>query len=150
MIGHEEIRQAFNELSHGGIKLYMYLVENVDEYNFWLSPKDVMSKYHMSKSTYDRAKAELINRGYIVQEGKEIHFYANKEDAVGNLDKLKEKINITLGRLKAEGYNTTSFEKDCTEIKNTEDNILKRKLMKVLLEKAEIELDKIYSKKDFL
>ena len=85
------MKSAANELSHGGFKLYLYLSEGEDGEESWLNPKDFMQAYHCSKSTYDRAKAELIEKGYIYQEDKIIHFYANKENNSHELLKeLKE------------------------------------------------------------
>lgn len=109
MVGIDEIREASCELSNGALKLYLYLCENVDGYVFWLSPKDVQAKYNMSKSTFDRAKAELIQKGYLSQEGRKIKFYCNKKDCNDNLEKLIEKLNTLGGRLEAE--NPSLFQK---------------------------------------
>ena len=96
MIGFEEIQMAASDLTHSGLKLYLYLAQNVDEYEFLLSPKDVMNHYPMSKSSFDRAKKELIEKGYMVQNGNNsFAFYANKEDSSFSIrDKEKEISNI--------------------------------------------------------
>lgn len=109
MIGFEEIRTAAKELTHGALKLYLYLSENVDNYEGWLSPKDICDKYGMSKSTYDRAKAELISKGYIVEEGNQVHFYTNKEDSEIGIQKLKQRLIEICAKIdiknELEGYN---------------------------------------------
>lgn len=93
MIGFDEIREAANELKPGTLKLYLYLIENIDGFDFWLSPADVMAKYKISKSTYDRAKAELIEKGYLVETKGKLHFYANKEDRKMPIEELRKNIN---------------------------------------------------------
>lgn len=93
MIGFDEIREAANELKPGTLKLYLYLVENIDGFDFWLSPADVMAKYKISKSTYDRAKAELVEKGYLVETKGKLHFYANKEDRKMPIEELRKSIN---------------------------------------------------------
>lgn len=102
MIGFDEIQMAANDLTHTGLKLYLYLAQNVDEYEFWLSPKDVLNHYSMSKSSFDRAKKELIDKGYIVQNGNNsFAFYANKEDSSFSIDDKEKEIGYTLGTYSA-------------------------------------------------
>lgn len=93
MIGIDELRQAAQELKPGSLKLYLYLIENVDSYEFWLSPSDVQQTYGISKSTYDRGLAELIEKGYVVRDGNLIHFYANKDDRRPPLSSIKKSVN---------------------------------------------------------
>lgn len=96
MIGFEEIQQAANELTHSGLKLYLYLAQNKDDYEFWLSPKDVMSHYKMSESSFNRAKAELIDKGYLVKEGNTYQFFAHSDDSIYTIDQQKEQISKAL------------------------------------------------------
>ena len=35
MIGIEEINEAMRDLTPGGLKLFLYLSQNVDSYKFW-------------------------------------------------------------------------------------------------------------------
>lgn len=150
MDGIEEIREASKELSHGALKLYLYLCENVDGYEFWLSPTDFQQAYGCSKSTYDRAKAELIKKGYMKQEGNVCHFYCNKRDCKYDIDGLKKKLNLVSNKLKE--YEPEFIEKlmqEFAEKKVKEANdIEKSKIIKQTIERIEAELDRIYSEKD--
>lgn len=118
MIGHEEIRKAACDLSNGGLKLYLYLCENVDGYDFWLSPKDVIGKYNMSKSTYDRAKAELKQKGYLEITGNNVYFYANPEDNKINkqytTEELKKRIDLLISQLSV--IDDSAYDKYCDKI----------------------------------
>lgn len=74
-----DIKEAAKELSHSGLKLYLYLLEEENKEEIHLKPKKFMVTYNCSKSSYDRAKRELIEKGYIHQENNLTHFYTNKE-----------------------------------------------------------------------
>lgn len=77
-IGIEEVRKAACELSPGALKLYFYFAEYLNNSEFLLSPKDVQKKYKMSKSTYNRAKEELIKKKYLIQKEDMLYFYSDK------------------------------------------------------------------------
>ena len=66
--------RAMQELGGGGFKLYCYLASNKNKYNFALTHKDVGKLTGMSKSTYDRAVKELINKQYLVQYKESNHY----------------------------------------------------------------------------
>lgn len=57
---------AMQELTGNSFKLYFYLSGNKNAYEFALSPKAVMRMTGMSKSSYDRAKKELVDKGYLI------------------------------------------------------------------------------------
>lgn len=61
----DALNGAIKDLSHAGLKLYMYLAKNEPGYEFGLSPKALENEYGLSKSTYYRAKEELIAHGYL-------------------------------------------------------------------------------------
>lgn len=66
IIGNEELQNAYKNLTHSGLALYLYFMENEDGSSFPLSPSDFCKKYNLSESSYRRAKRELKDKGYIV------------------------------------------------------------------------------------
>ena len=144
MIGIDEIRTAAIELSPGSLKLYLYLVENVDGYDFWLSPSDVQKSYGISKSTYDRAKAQLIEKGYIVEDGNCIHFYANKEDRKAPINSLKENLNKVFKNVAINGdpEMIKMFKKKAGKIKELTSKEEQYKEMQRLLTEMKAYLEK--------
>lgn len=150
MDGIEEIREAAGELTHGALKLYLYLCENVDGYEFWLSPTDFMNAYKCSKSTYDRAKAELIRKGYMKQEGRVCHFYCNKRDCDYDINGLKKKLNLVSNKLREyEPEFIDNLMKEFAEKKVKEmEDVEKSKIIKQTIDKIETELNRFYSEKD--
>lgn len=67
--------RAIGELSHAGLKLYLYLAKNEPDYEFGMSPKALENKYGVSKSTYYRARDELIELGYLEElQDKSLRF----------------------------------------------------------------------------
>ena len=58
-------------------KLWMYLVKNQDKYSFALSCKDFCRWAGVSKSTYETAVKELIERSYLVrkEEGSNVYIF---------------------------------------------------------------------------
>lgn len=63
----------------GGLKMYMYLLENSYRENFYLSREAVMEDCGMSKKAYYTGKDELISKGYLVfqEKGRILHFYSS-------------------------------------------------------------------------
>ena len=56
---------AAQKLSHGALKLYLYLSLNADGFEFWLSKAHFCKKMNVGANTYFRAFTELENVGYI-------------------------------------------------------------------------------------
>ena len=78
-------------------KLWYYLNRNQNGYTFGLSPKDALQKGIGSKSSYDRAVKELIEKGYLVNtKGNHYNFYELPPN-------LNEEIIITTCKT-AEGF----------------------------------------------
>lgn len=153
MNGIEEQRAAACDLTHGGLKLYLYLCENIEGYTFWLSPKDIMEKYGMSKSTYDRAKSELIQKGYIIQDGNKIHFYANKNDGLPSVETLKKQINTIGKKLYTEGMEEEEIKEIIKPAKILPKDISEDEKIHIYLDvynKLKKELEKMADKKNFL
>lgn len=151
MIGLNEIRQAAVELSPGGLKLYLYLAENVDGFDFWLSPKDVMTKYNMSKSTYDRAKRELIDKKYLaIGENNNIYFYANKEDNKmedQTYEEAAQQLNLTYNKLaELDEELADSYVEKSKDLLISLNNTDKKAYIMKLIGEMQREIDNKYSK----
>ena len=74
MIDWKDITTAGNVLSASAFKLFLYLSKNKDGYNFYFSPKDFINNFEMSDKTYRNARLELIEKGYLVQDGNKLTF----------------------------------------------------------------------------
>ena len=63
----------------GGLKMYMYLLENSYRENFYLSREAVMEDCGMGQTAYYNGKEELISKGYLVlqKKGRILHFYSS-------------------------------------------------------------------------
>lgn len=77
IVNKEAAFEAMRELKPNTYILYSYMNMNQNEYKFALSPTDVINNTGMSKKTYDRAVAELIEKGYLVQtkEGSNVYSF---------------------------------------------------------------------------
>ena len=58
---------AARSLSYGAFKLFIYFAKNQDGYCFALSSKDITQCFGMSRSAYNSAIHELIEKGYLEQ-----------------------------------------------------------------------------------
>jgi hypothetical protein len=64
----DALQKAMTDLDGFAFKMWCYLGKNQKGYEFALSKKDAISNWGMgSKSSYDRAVAELIQKGYLVE-----------------------------------------------------------------------------------
>lgn len=64
----QALQVAVNQLSHNGLMLWIYLNKNQDKYTLGLSKADILNKWGIgSKSSYDRAVAELIDKQFLIQ-----------------------------------------------------------------------------------
>lgn len=79
----DALNGAINKLSHAALKLYLYLAKNEPGYEFGLSPKALENAYGLSKSTYYRARDELISLGYLEElEDKTLRFWEVPQEKV--------------------------------------------------------------------
>ena len=70
-IGKEEWQYAARDLKATTMLLYMYLAGNRNDFQLALSHADIEKAIGMSKNTYHRAVAELIEKNYLVKsDGK--------------------------------------------------------------------------------
>ncbi len=69
----EALQTAMIDLKGESFKLWMYMSKNQSGYTFALSPVDAIKWGVGSKSSYDRAVKDLIEKGYLVETSKN-HF----------------------------------------------------------------------------
>ena len=67
-------QKALKELKGNAFKLWCYLRDNKDEYEFGLSNKDACDKCGFSRPTYSAAVQEPIDKEYLV----EVQLYENR------------------------------------------------------------------------
>lgn len=71
---------AFQDLTSKGKILWIYFAKNNNEYQFYLSEKDLLNFGIGSSSSYDRAVKELIEKGYLKKISNNIyHFHEIKQ-----------------------------------------------------------------------
>lgn len=74
---------AMNDLKGESFKLWCYLNKNQKGYEFALSKVDALKWGIGSKSSYDRAVKELIEKGYLVETSKNHYdFYEMPKEEV--------------------------------------------------------------------
>ena len=61
-------QSACDDLTYSAFKLFLYFASNKDGYSFALSYEAVNDVIPMHRNTYDKAIAELINKGYLTKE----------------------------------------------------------------------------------
>lgn len=61
---------AMSVLTHSGLRLWLYLAKNQDNYEFWLSPIDAGAFTGLSVASYHRAFAELKEKKFLIQTKK--------------------------------------------------------------------------------
>ena len=60
--------------------LYMYFMQNQDGFTLKLRRTHAMNVTNLSKSSYHRAMAELIEKGYLIDCGDGYEFYEEPEE----------------------------------------------------------------------
>lgn len=81
MFNLEALQAAMAELKGETFKLWCYLDKNQNGYTFALSKVDALKWGIGSNSSYNRAVAELIQKGYLVQtSGNHYNFYELPQD----------------------------------------------------------------------
>lgn len=66
-LDHKYMKTAGSELSHGGIKLWIWFTCNSNNYESPISPAIICEEMKMHKNTYKNAVNELIKEGYLLQ-----------------------------------------------------------------------------------
>lgn len=153
MLEQKDMWQAVKSLTFSAYKLYLYINQNCDDFEFWLSPKHVQEITGMSKSSFDRAKNELKEKGYLVEKGNTYYSFSNPEDSLISFEELKKKVNKT-GRLIDEENEELGkvYRNKIKEILNKysdpSQEFEKRKSLIELYKEMRKELEKIYENDD--
>ena len=72
---------AINNLTHSELILWLDCANHPDKSSWWLSNQYFLNKYNMSRATYFRAKAGLIEKGYLVEVSPHNYaFYERPQD----------------------------------------------------------------------
>ena len=86
----DALQTAMIELKGETFKLWCYLNKNQDNHTFALSKVDAIKWGIGSKSSYDRAVKELIEKGYLVETtSNHYNFYEKPKDEVIYVTKVK-------------------------------------------------------------
>lgn len=143
-VGIEEIREAAKTLTPSGLKLYLYFAENEGDWKFNLSPKNFQKAYDVAESTYRKAKQELIDKRYIVEQpNNHFIFYTSPAEATISMEDLREEIIRIAEHIKEynkEIYN--SFNNEAIQT-NQLDEIEKKKKGLDMLKRMRKELDRL-------
>lgn len=76
----DTIEKAAKELPANEFKVYIYLLTNLDQFRFGLSPQDISNRYGMNPDTARSAITKLIDKNYLVLlDGDEYMFYDRPE-----------------------------------------------------------------------
>lgn len=73
-------RGALETLTRSAYCLYMYFMQNQDGFTLKLRRTHAMNITNLSKSSYHRAMAELIEKGYLIDCGDGYEFYECPDD----------------------------------------------------------------------
>ena len=73
-------RVALETLTKSAYCLYMYFMQNQDGFTLKLRRSHAMNITNLSKSSYHRAMAELIEKGYLIDCGDGYEFYECPDD----------------------------------------------------------------------
>lgn len=147
LVGIDEIREAAINLTPSAFKLYLYFVENENEWQFYLSPKDFQKAYNVAESTFRNAKKELIEKKYIIEGDKNcFDFYSTPQNSIDK-ETLGKEFNKIGTFLENEGIDITIYQKKLLEIKSISNQSKKLKEQLKVLEEMKKELSKIYENK---
>lgn len=85
----EALQAAMIDLKGESFKLWIYMSKNQSGYTFALSKVDAIKWGVGSKSSYDRAVKELIEKGYLVETSKNhFNFYEIPKDETLYITKM--------------------------------------------------------------
>lgn len=87
----DALQQAMKDLKgDSGLKMYLYMVKNREDYEFGLSLADCVNNWGLSKNSYYRGIEELKEKGYLVEiiENAKYMFYELPQVRTYNKEKL--------------------------------------------------------------
>ena len=71
----QALELAAIDLKAGAFKLWIYLGINQDKFTFGLSNKAAFEYFGIKKDQYDSAVKELIEKGYLIEDKKNIYIF---------------------------------------------------------------------------
>lgn len=75
------LKDAINNLTPSELTMWLELANRPNQATLWLSNQYFFSGYNMSRATYFRAKAGLIEKGYLVEISPHNYaFYERPQD----------------------------------------------------------------------
>ena len=85
------LQDAMVDLSGEAFKLWLYLAKNQNNYTLALSPVDAIKWGIGSRSSYNRAKAQLIEKNYLIETSPNHYdFYEKAQDCKDIITVKKE------------------------------------------------------------
>lgn len=84
----EANKTAIQELSATTYKVYIYMAMNMNDFTFGLSSKDVTEKLNISIGVYNKAVAQLIEAGYLVQTAPNKYIFRESKDIEISVDEI--------------------------------------------------------------
>lgn len=112
MVGKQEWIEAYNRLAPASFALYLYLAGNNDGYRLELSQTAVEKEIRISRASYDRAKKELIDKGYLVQAYGNVYEFHTK---------LKSEQNYKTYDWENSGMSNSNLNNEQIPLKNEEE-----------------------------
>lgn len=117
MVGKQEWIEAYNRLAPASFALYLYLAGNNDGYKLELSQAAVEKEIRISRASYDRAKKELLDKGYLVQTCGNVYEFHTK---------LKSEQNYKTYDWENSGVSSDNLNNEQIPLKSEEEPIQKR------------------------
>lgn len=71
----QALELAAIDLKAGAFKLWIYLAKNQNNYTFGLSNKAAFEYFGIKKDQYDSAVKELIEKGYLIEDKKNMYIF---------------------------------------------------------------------------
>ena len=112
----DALQDAMQALNGSGLKLWLYMNKNQDDYRFELSRADC-AKWGIKKDSYYSAVDELIQKGFLVQDHYGSNLFWFHEKAVSEKPKFfSESQTVASEKPKGEAENADRNITDNTEI----------------------------------
>lgn len=111
------LESAALDLQSGAFKLWVYFAKNQTNFTFALSSKAIEESFGIKIKQYNNAIAELITKGYLIQDSGNKYIFCEKPNSVipkGNNDDIPKSNNELLPkeiRNNTKNTNNTTNEK---------------------------------------
>lgn len=71
----DTLERAASELKNNAFKVFVYFLSNENDFTFGISPQDIANRYGMSLDTARESIKILIDKGYLVEEEKNVYTF---------------------------------------------------------------------------